>query len=61
MTDASADNVMIDGYHGHVYYTAETRPLAERLRETIAGRFGIDVQPTGSGRSRAPVARQFLH
>jgi aromatic ring-cleaving dioxygenase len=44
MTAASADNVMIDGYHGHVYYTAETRPLAERLRETIAGRFGIEVR-----------------
>ena len=35
---------MIDGYHGHVYYTVETRPLAERLRETIAGRFGIEVR-----------------
>ena len=44
MTDVSADNVMIDGYRGHVYYTVETRPLAERLRDTIAGTFGIEVR-----------------
>jgi aromatic ring-cleaving dioxygenase len=44
MTDANTDTVTIDGYHGHVYYTAETRPVAETLRETIAATFGLDVR-----------------
>jgi aromatic ring-cleaving dioxygenase len=29
------------GYHAHVYYDPATRPAAERLRETITGRFGV--------------------
>ena len=32
MTDPATDTVKIDGYHGHVYYTAATRALAEQLR-----------------------------
>ena len=44
MADASTDTVTIDGYHGHVYYTAETRPVAETLRETIATTFGLKVR-----------------
>ena len=31
------------GYHIHIYYDAETRPVAERLRETIAGKFAVRV------------------
>jgi aromatic ring-cleaving dioxygenase len=42
----------ITGYHAHVYYDARTRPLAEQLREAIAGRFAVQLgrwhdQPTG--------------
>ena len=44
MTDPTADPVKIDGYHAHVYYDAETRPLAERLRETIAATHGVEVR-----------------
>jgi aromatic ring-cleaving dioxygenase len=55
MTDAITHNVMIDGYHGHVYYTAETRLLAERLRDTIAGTFGIEVR--GLSRSGPTLCR----
>jgi len=31
------------GYHAHVYFDAATRPVAERLRETIAGRFPVEL------------------
>jgi aromatic ring-cleaving dioxygenase len=34
MTDPTTQPIKIDGYHAHVYYDAETRPRAERLRET---------------------------
>jgi aromatic ring-cleaving dioxygenase len=29
------------GYHAHVYYDTTTRPGAERLRDTILGRFAV--------------------
>jgi aromatic ring-cleaving dioxygenase len=29
------------GYHAHVYFDRDTRPVAERLRETIIGRFAV--------------------
>jgi len=35
----------IRGYHAHVYYDPATRPIAERLRELIAGEFAL--QPGG--------------
>ncbi|HXA25435.1 MAG TPA: DOPA 4,5-dioxygenase family protein [Acetobacteraceae bacterium] len=44
MTDPTADPVKIDGYHAHVYYDADTRPLAEQLRETIAAAHGVEVR-----------------
>jgi aromatic ring-cleaving dioxygenase len=34
MTDAT-------GYHAHVYFDATTRPVAERLRDTIVGKFAV--------------------
>jgi len=39
------------GYHAHVYFDPATRPIAERLREDILGRFS--VKPGGF--SDAPV------
>ena len=43
----------IKGYHAHVYYNAATRAIAERLRETIIGRFS--VKPGGfSDEPRGP-------
>ena len=41
----------IRGYHAHVYYDADTRKIAEELRNTIIGRFA--VKPGGF--SDAPV------
>jgi aromatic ring-cleaving dioxygenase len=31
------------GYHAHVYYDAATRPAAERLRDTIASKFTVEL------------------
>jgi aromatic ring-cleaving dioxygenase len=31
----------IKGYHAHVYYDADTRKIAEDLRETIISRFAV--------------------
>jgi DOPA 4,5-dioxygenase len=42
MSDASPDRVPVNGYHAHVYYDAATRPLAERLAETIGSRFSVE-------------------
>jgi aromatic ring-cleaving dioxygenase len=39
------------GYHAHVYFDPATRPVAERLRETILSRF--TVKPGGF--SDAPI------
>jgi hypothetical protein len=36
MTEPTTQPIKIDGYHAHVYYTAETRPRAAQPRETIA-------------------------
>ena len=32
----------LKGYHAHVYYNADTKPLAARLRETIIGKFSVE-------------------
>ena len=42
----------VTGYHAHVYFDAATQPLAERLRDTIARRFavelgGFSIEPRG--------------
>jgi DOPA 4,5-dioxygenase len=31
----------IKGYHAHVYYNADTRKVAEGLRDTIMGKFSV--------------------
>ena len=48
----------IDGYHAHVYYDAETRPRAERLREEIAATLGVEVRElSDEPRGPHPVCR----
>ncbi len=32
----------VKGYHAHVYYNPDTRPVAERLRDTIIGKFAVE-------------------
>src|SRR6516162_9678980 len=44
MTDPTTQPIKIDGYHAHVYYDAETRPRAERLREEIAATLDVEVR-----------------
>ena len=44
MTDAAAPPIKIDGYHAHVYYDAESRPRAVRLRDTVATELGVEVR-----------------
>ena len=39
MTDHFASSSMVEGYHAHLYYAPETRPIAERLRTAIGERF----------------------
>jgi aromatic ring-cleaving dioxygenase len=39
MAEASADPSVVEGYHAHLYYAPETRPIAERLRTAIAEHF----------------------
>jgi aromatic ring-cleaving dioxygenase len=34
----------IDGYHAHVYYDSESRPLAAELRERIAATLGVECR-----------------
>lgn len=31
------------GYHAHVYFDATTRPVAERLRDTISNKFTVEL------------------
>ena len=33
--------VALKGYHAHVYFDAATKPIAERLRDTIVARFAV--------------------
>ena len=37
------DPARIEGFHAHVYYDPETRPVAERLREAIGGGFAVQL------------------
>jgi aromatic ring-cleaving dioxygenase len=39
MTGTFADPTDIKGYHAHIYYDAQTRSIAERLRTAIGERF----------------------
>jgi len=43
MAEAFVDPGKIRGYHAHIYYDAETRPLAARLREAIGNRFAVEL------------------
>jgi aromatic ring-cleaving dioxygenase len=43
MTDASAGSPDVHGYHAHVYYNADTLPIAEQLRDTLAATFAVEL------------------
>jgi len=43
MTDALAGSPEVHGYHAHVYYDADTLPVAQKLRETLAASFPVEL------------------
>jgi aromatic ring-cleaving dioxygenase len=43
MTDATAGSPEVHGYHAHVYYNADTLPVAEKLRETLTATFPVEA------------------
>jgi DOPA 4,5-dioxygenase len=52
MPQSFADPGRVRGFHAHIYYDAETRPVAEALREVIAAQFAVELgrwhdQPVG--------------
>jgi aromatic ring-cleaving dioxygenase len=52
MAEPFVDPGRIRGYHAHIYYEPETRPVAERLRQAIGNRFNVELgrwreQPVG--------------
>jgi aromatic ring-cleaving dioxygenase len=65
MTEPTTQPIKIDGYHAHVYYTAETRPRAAQPRETIATALDVEVRelsdaPKDPTRSRSSGSRSPL-
>jgi aromatic ring-cleaving dioxygenase len=43
MAESFAEPGQIRGYHAHIYYSPQTRPVAERLREAIGNRFSVEL------------------
>jgi aromatic ring-cleaving dioxygenase len=43
MTNASAASPEVHGYHAHVYYNAETLPVAEKLHATLTATFPVEA------------------
>ena len=43
MAEGFVDPSATQSYHAHIYYDAETRPIAERLREAIGNRFAVEL------------------
>jgi aromatic ring-cleaving dioxygenase len=43
MSHASAGEPEVHGYHAHVYYSADTQPVAAKLRETLAATFPVEL------------------
>jgi DOPA 4,5-dioxygenase len=41
MDKLDAPDETINGYHAHIYYTAETKPVAARIREDIGNTFTV--------------------
>ncbi|MBV9829131.1 MAG: DOPA 4,5-dioxygenase family protein [Alphaproteobacteria bacterium] len=43
MAEGFAEPAAISGYHAHIYYSAETKPVAARVREAIETRFTVTM------------------
>ena len=58
MSSASTGLPTVRGYHAHVYYDAETRARAKRLRDEIAATLGVEVRElSDEPRGPHPVAQ----
>jgi DOPA 4,5-dioxygenase len=49
----------IHGYHAHVYYAAETQPVAERVRRALAERFPVELGAFGGAQVGPHPVPQF--
>jgi aromatic ring-cleaving dioxygenase len=43
MTTQSSTSLPLNGYHAHVYYSTETKPVAERLAAALRDRFSVRI------------------
>ena len=43
ISNASAGSPAAYGYHAHLYYNNETFPIAEKLRNTLAATFPVEL------------------
>ena len=43
MVQSFADPGRIRGFHAHIYYDTQTRPVAASLRDAIAARFTVEL------------------
>jgi DOPA 4,5-dioxygenase len=43
MSSTPAEAPEVHGYHAHVYYAPDTKPVAARLRETLAAKFTVKL------------------
>ena len=43
MAEAFVDPRQIRGYHAHIYYDADSKPVAERLRQAIGREFTVEL------------------
>jgi aromatic ring-cleaving dioxygenase len=43
MSNASGGSPAVYGYHAHVYYDADTFRVAEKLHETLAAGFPVEL------------------
>lgn len=41
MTDQATAPMQLNGYHAHVYYDTETKPIAQRLAASIGDKFSV--------------------
>ena len=63
MNDQSIARTQLSGYHAHVYYDAETKPIAERLAAAMGDQFNVrfgGFHDGPVGRIRSPTSRSFL-
>jgi aromatic ring-cleaving dioxygenase len=43
MADALPGSPAVHGYHAHVYYDADSLPVAQKLRDTLAANFPVEI------------------